>query len=142
MPTIENKLQLVKLLTSIFLLFSFSILFSCKKLEVKEPSSENVSAAANTTTSECDVTVCEDCSFQETIENDTTQYATVLGGNYSNPYSIANMTQAYNNIHGTNLQSIRTTHYYVRFKPQTEAQLKTLDSSLDLELYDYPLDRA
>jgi hypothetical protein len=52
------------------------------------------------------------------------------------------MTQAYNNIHGTNLQSVGTTHYYVRFKPQTEAQLNTLDSALDLELYDYPLDRV
>jgi hypothetical protein len=142
MPTIQNKLQLVKLLTSVFLLFSFSILFSCKKVEVKEPSSENVSSAVNTTTSECDVTICEDCSFQETIENDTTEYATVLGGSYSNPYSISNMTLAYNNLHNPNVQSVSTTHYYVRFKPQTEGQLKILDSSLDLELYDYPLDRV
>jgi len=140
MPTIQNKLHLVKLLTTILLLFSFTILFSCKKLEVNEPPSENVTSAANTTTSECDVTVCEDCLFQETIENDTTQYATVLGGAYSNPYSVANMTRAYNNIHGTNLPSLGTTHYYVRFKPQTIAHLITLDS-LDLELYDYPLDR-
>lgn len=142
-PTIQNKHQLAKLLTTIFLLFLFIILFSCKKSELKEDLSENVSSAANfTLTSECDVTICEDCSFQEMIENDTTEYATVLGGTYPNPYSIANITQAYNNIHGTNLQSVGTTHYYVRFKPENEAQLNILDSSLDLELYDYPLDRV
>src|SRR6188474_3239639 len=112
------------------------------KAEITEPPPENVASSINTTASSgCDVTVCEDCSFQETIENDTAQYATVLGGTYLNPYSIANITQAYNNIHGTNLQSVSTTHYYVRFKPQTDAQFKTLDSALDLELYDYPLDR-
>lgn len=71
--------------TAYVILFSFSILSSCKKVEFKEPSSENVSSAANTTASGCDVTICEDCSFQETIENDTTQYATILGGTYSNP---------------------------------------------------------
>ena len=142
MPAIQNKLQLAKLLTSILLLFSFTILFSCKKSELKEPPSEDISSSANTTTSECDVTVCEDCSFQEAIENDTTNYVTVLGGTYSNPYSIPNMTLAYNNLHNPNVQSVSTTHYYVRFKPQTETQLKVLDSSLDLELYDYPLDRV
>jgi hypothetical protein len=48
MPTSQSKLRLVKLLTTI-LLFSFSILFSCKKLEVKEASSENVTFGVNTT---------------------------------------------------------------------------------------------
>ena len=119
-----------------------SILFSCKKSEITELPLEEIASTVNTTASSgCDVTVCEDCSFQETIENDTTEYTTILGGTYLNPYSIANMTQAYNNIHGTNLQSVGTTHYYVRFKPQTEADVRTLDS-LDLELYDYPLDRV
>ncbi len=50
------------------------------------------------------------------------------------------MTQAYNYIHGTNIQSVSTTHFYVKFKPQTVSDLNKLDS-LDLELYDYPLDR-
>jgi hypothetical protein len=88
MSTNQSKLQLVKLLTPILLLFSFSILFSCKKLDVKDPAFENVSSVSstvNTTASGCDVTVCEDCSFQETIANDTTEYATVLGGNLFKP---------------------------------------------------------
>ena len=102
---------------------------------------QNVLRVQTALANPCDNLVCEDCSFQETIENDTTDYTTILGGTYSNPYSIPTMTQAYNNIHGTNIQSVSTTHYYVRFKPQTIAHLNTLDS-LDLELYDYPLDRV
>src|SRR3954467_13998664 len=50
------------------------------------------------------------------------------------------MTQAYNNVNGTSLTSVPTTHYYVKFKPQSTNDLSVLDS-LDLELYDYPLDR-
>ena len=142
MPTNQTKLQLVKpLAISLIFIFVFSILLSCKKPDVKEITPENVSSAVNSTTSNCDVTVCEDCSFQETIENDTTDYPTILGGTYANPYSIQTMTQAYNNVHGTNIQAVSTTHYYVRFKPQTVSHLNTLDS-LDLELYDYPLDRV
>lgn len=75
MPANQNKLQHAKLLAPIVLLFSFSILFSCKKIDVKDSASENVSSANTTSniTSECDVTICEDCVFQETIENDTTE---------------------------------------------------------------------
>jgi hypothetical protein len=128
---------LILISTCIFAIF----LFSCKKPDVKEIAPENVSSAITSATSTCDSTVCEDCVFQETIENDTTEYSTILGGTYTNPYSIQTMTLAYNHVHGTNIQSVSTTHYYVRFKPQTVGDLNKLDS-LDLELYDYPLDRV
>ena len=87
------------------------IYFSCKKPDVEKEMGEELQ---NTTVSAmgdpCDNLVCEDCTFQETIENDTTEYATVLGGTYSNPYSISTMTQAYNNIHGTiSNQSVQPT---------------------------------
>jgi hypothetical protein len=142
MPTKQTKLQLVKLPAVILFLFSFFIFFSCKKLDVKEPSSENASVISpNSSPGDCGPTVCEDCAFQEMIAEDTTEYATVLGGTYLNPYSIANMTLAYNSVHGTNIPAVSTTHYYVRFKPQSEGQIDILES-LDLELFDYPLDRA
>lgn len=126
-------------------LFAFAlpilILVGCKKPDATEIQLPNVSSALSSTTSTCDTTICEDCAFQETIEHDTTEYITILGGTYLNPYSIQNMTQAYNIVYGTNLQSVSTTHYYVKFKPQTEQDFNALDS-LDLELYDYPLDRV
>src|SRR5690348_6748939 len=109
------KQTIIKLM---FFLSFFIIFFGCKKSDFKEPSSEDISSdvevtesVTNMTSSDCDVTVCEDCSLQETIGNDTTNYATVLGGTYTNPYSISNMTLAYNSIHGTNLSSVATTHY-------------------------------
>ena len=139
----QSKPQLFQLLT--VLILPLFIYFSCKKPTVREGTNEelqNVTLAETTLASPCDNLVCEDCTFQETIENDTSEYTTILGGTYANPYSIANMTQAYNNIHGTHLTSMSTTHYYVRLKPQTEAQFDILDDSLDLELYDYPLDRV
>src|SRR5215510_8117119 len=100
MHTNQTRPQLVKPFTLFFLLFLLYILLSCKKSQVEEPSpekpsSENVSSSGGSSSGGCDVTVCEDCSFQETIANDTAQYATVLGAIYSNPYSIANMTLAY-----------------------------------------------
>src|SRR5206468_9164007 len=143
MDTKTNKLQLVKrLLIPSVSLFTFSILFFyCKKAALKEIAPQNVALAQAPVTSICDSLFCEDCAFQEAIENDTAEYPTILGGTFSNPYSIQTMTQAYNLVHGTHLTSVGTTHYYVRFKPQTVNDLKKLDS-LDLELYDYPLNRV
>jgi len=117
------------------------IFLKCKKPELSETSPQSISVAQAATVSSCDSLVCEDCAFQETIENDTTEYPTILGATYSNPYSIQTMTRAYNLVHGTNITAVSTTHYYVRFKPQTVDDLNKLDS-LDLELYDYPLDRV
>jgi hypothetical protein len=114
MLTKTGKLQLVKLLTiNYFFILALSILFSCKKPDIKEIVSEEATQTVQTTSSSCDlsVTTCEDCAFQETIEDDTTEYATILGGTYANPYSIQTMTQAYNNVHRTHVQSVSTTHY-------------------------------
>jgi hypothetical protein len=137
----QENLPLAKLLT--LLLFPLFFYFSCKKADVKKETGEELRdvTSAVTLSDPCNTLVCEDCTFQETIENDTSEYTTILGGTYANPYSIPNMTQAYNNIHGTHLQSVSTTHYYVKFKPQTDADFNKLDS-LDLELYDYPLDKV
>ena len=88
----------------------------------------------------CDSTLCEDCSYQDSINLDTVDYVTILGGSYVNPYSIAAMTQAYNEINNSNILNITTTHYYIKVKPQNGSDLRKLDS-LGLELFDYPLDR-
>jgi hypothetical protein len=64
----------------------------------------------------------------------------VLGLQLNNPYSIPNMTAAYNAFLGTQLTSVSVTHRYVRFTPGNEAQLALLDDSLELDLYTQPLD--
>ncbi|MFN4286775.1 MAG: hypothetical protein ACK4E8_12535 [Lacibacter sp.] len=64
----------------------------------------------------------------------------VLGGPLPIPYSIPVMTEAYNVYYATQLTTVPVTDLYVRFSPQNEAQLALLEDSLDLDLYDYPLD--
>jgi hypothetical protein len=83
MPANQSKLQLVKLLTII--VFPLLIVFGCKKSDLKQIASANVSYSQVLLFDACDSTVCEDCSFQEQIEDDTTEYPTVLGSTYSNP---------------------------------------------------------
>ena len=69
----------------------------------------------------------------------------ILGHQLNNPYSLANMQLAYNNLTSNNIVSkytpnIRPTHYYIKFKPNNFEQLEILSSDSTLILYDYPLD--
>lgn len=75
------------------------------------------------------------------MENDadTLEVPTILGNQLlGNPYSLAVMQQASINLYG-NANGITVNKLYVRFKPSNSEQLFTLES-LDLDLYDYPLD--
>ncbi|WP_271783019.1 hypothetical protein [Aquimarina algiphila] len=69
--------------------------------------------------------------------------AIVLGNKLENPYSIENMTQAYQNLTDglrTGITAPNKTHYYVRFDPRTEEKLDLLKNDKTLELFSYPLD--
>jgi hypothetical protein len=58
-----------------------------------------------------------------------------------NPYSVKNMKKAMENLFGKNESNkIKTSHYYIRFKPNNEKDLAILENDTILELYDYPLD--
>jgi hypothetical protein len=83
-------------------------------------------------------TVCEDCDFQETSDDDTIGLPTVLGSPYLNPYSISNISQAYFNMFGVTPRTINPTHKYVRINCTDINLLDNLESQ-DVELYDYPL---
>jgi hypothetical protein len=130
------------------LILGFSILLqlSCKK-EIKDqglPTNfpETVTLERNPDAN-CDLStnICEDCVFQEqTGEDEDDARPTILGTVYNNPYSIANMTAAYNYIYSAHISAIAPSHKYVRFKPNSVQQLALLDS-LDIELYDHPLNR-
>ena len=64
----------------------------------------------------------------------------VLGLQLNNPYSIPNMTAAYNAFFNLQLGAVSVTHKYVRFSPTNESQIAMLDDSLELDLYTHPLD--
>jgi len=125
----------------------FLIPTSCKKINQEEANeikskSENSQLSSRNPNANCDLstTICEDCNFQEQADEGEEDSPTILGDVYNNPYSIPNMTAAFNYIYFISITTITTTHYYVRFKPTDAIQCGILDS-LDLDLYDYPLDR-
>jgi hypothetical protein len=64
----------------------------------------------------------------------------VLGLQLNNPYSIPNMTAAYNAFFNLQLGAVSVTHKYIRFSPTNESQIAMLDDSLELDLYTHPLD--
>jgi hypothetical protein len=70
----------------------------------------------------------------------TDELPTVLGNQLPNPYTTANMAAAYNLVYGTNYTELPVTDLYVRFEPNADAQVALLEDSLDLDLYDHPLD--
>ncbi|MFQ6610653.1 MAG: hypothetical protein ACE5D7_07630 [Fidelibacterota bacterium] len=67
----------------------------------------------------------------------------VLGQKRNNPYSVANMTTAWNNLYDPDYTELPATHLYVRFLPQDMEDLKILydlEDSLNLDFDDYPLE--
>ncbi|HEY9703356.1 MAG TPA: hypothetical protein V6C58_12970, partial [Allocoleopsis sp.] len=130
----------------LFLFFIISVfVIGCKKIQYEEAQSASINSlesASRDPNLNCDLsqTFCEDCLFQQQIDDDTADYPTILGSTYNNPYSKANMTAAYNYIYSSNIPILNATHYYVRYKPSSRNELNLLDS-FDLELYDYPLNR-
>lgn len=64
--------------------------------------------------------------------------------NINNPYAVHNMQQAmkqYCTFAGVQPRPVYATHEYVRFLPADSIQLYILEDSLELELFNYPLDR-
>jgi len=71
----------------------------------------------------------------------------VLGEKLENPYSLQNMTRAYESLsENGGLKSsdkgkeIKPTHLYVRFLPKNREELEMLWAEKKLEFFDYPLD--
>ena len=57
-----------------------------------------------------------------------------------NPYTVENLAAAMNEVYGTTIDKVATTHFYVKFEPQSEADMIALEE-LDLEFFDFPLER-
>lgn len=63
----------------------------------------------------------------------------ILGHRLINPYTVANMQQAYNTLYGIGITALEANKLYVRFKPSNTKQRAILEKS-NLELQDYPMD--
>lgn len=64
---------------------------------------------------------------------------TVLGVKRANPYTVANMTAAYNNLYSPNITALPATHLYVRFLPNNVNELNILMET-GVFWFDYPMD--
>ena len=71
----------------------------------------------------------------------------VLGAQLENSYSVENMQRALESLRKSsksvlvNDYEVDTTHYYIKFSPESEKHLDLLSQDRALILYDYPLDR-
>lgn len=79
---------------------------------------------------------------QSTANGQMTQLVKQL----ENPYSVANMQKAYNNLQKSNARisiegiEVTTTHKYIKFKPKNNQELELLKDDTTLVLYSYPMD--
>ena len=85
--------------------------------------------------------VCYDCDYLKQAYADVDDHATQLGEKLQNPYLIENISRAYQNLHaGSSAPSFSPNSLYVEFQPKNFQELDKLEQ-LDLDLFDYPLDR-
>ena len=125
-------------------IFIAVILFSCTKIENKLPqnSKENLSSKMALLVAGCTAHPIIDDMPVVNTDGDSTEEATILGAKRTNPYTVANMVQAYNNLGLTNV-TVTANNQYVRFLPGSVVQLAVLDSVMEaqnLELFDAPMD--
>lgn len=84
---------------------------------------------------------------QKEMEGDPVEGLTILGDQLPNPYSIENMTTAYDSLVADSVFNIgdpsnilAPTHLYVRFLPEDSTEFNSLIDDTTLALFDYPLD--
>jgi hypothetical protein len=98
------------------------------------------------------------CQIKEDIPPQDEQFLTEsdmkgmtkLGKQLENPYSVENMRKAYTSIKSSistgRIASeeieIKTTHLYLKFKPQNEEELSILKRDSTLILFEYPMDHV
>jgi len=125
-------------LQRIFIILILAVLFiSCKKSFERTANSGELNSTKSLSSASSDVTCYDTLEPDQGADSILTQ--TILGSRLSgNPYSVQVMQQASTNLYG-NANGIVVNKKYVRFKPSLDDQLEQLDS-LDLNLFDYPLD--
>ena len=75
----------------------------------------------------------------------TTSNSSQLGKKLENPYSVTNMRIAFNNLvklnrASGNVNDLKASHYYIKFKPKNQKELDLIQEDKSLYLYEYPLD--
>jgi hypothetical protein len=116
------------------LIFACGFLFlvsSCSKDELKPQKSQTTEV------------ISFDTRSRTSSRDKEIEIATVLGRKRNNPYTVANMTAAYNRLYKKNLSTLPVTHRYVKFMPEDQDHLAILEDYETEELiaiFDFPLE--
>ena len=79
---------------------------------------------------------------QDVTEGSDTSMALVtkLGRRYNNPFRVANVLQAWNDLSTNDLTTLAPTHRYLKFRPATLEHMKLLSGDIRIRLTTFPLD--
>lgn len=131
----------IPLFLGTFFIFCFAFI-SCQKIEMRPQSDANNSLLQKNVSSFASGGFHLVSAPYIPHDDDSIERPTTLGIKLTNPYSIANMRQAYADLDlSSSLATV--TNLYVRFLPSSVNQLVALDSIMDsqgLELFDTPVD--
>lgn len=113
----------------IFILLFLFLSLSCQKIDFISDSSQEEDFNSKSTT----------------MQYNNPDSPMLLGRRLENPYTVANMQLAYEELKNEGnvslpLLSIATTHYYLCYKPSSIEDLNNLEEIRSLELFDFPLD--
>lgn len=85
---------------------------------------------------------CQKTGIEPLVSND--EGLIKLGQKLENPYTVANMRQAYANLKSSGVEvpdlKIKTTHLYLRFLPATLEEFELIENEYDLHISDTPFD--
>lgn len=65
---------------------------------------------------------------------------TIVGPERNDPFTVTQMTQAWNTVYGTTYTALPETNRYVRFSPTSAEEYNAINATVDA-LFDFPLDR-
>jgi hypothetical protein len=108
------------------------IIYACAKDENNSESHTNYEATTKAT-----------LRTRTPSNTNTSENVTVLGRQRNNPYTITNMTLAFNTVYKTNLLAIPSTHKYVKFLPTSGehlAELQDWELNTLTPVFDFPLE--
>lgn len=79
-------------------------------------------------------------AYSEFVDSSSEIKEATFGPQTGHPFSMENVTSAYNNLATKSQGLVEPTHLYVRFMPQTEQEQDAVKAQKDIDLYQYPLD--
>ncbi len=133
-------MKILKLKFLFLILASIALIYSCKKdnltSQIEEAPNEIIKSSHPVIFNVGD----QEVTLRDGGSGTTDAYSkTQLGNVKQNPYALANMKQAFENIKGSTISNVTPTHLQVKFTPSNFEELDTLLQT-DAFFFDFPID--